>query len=144
MLQIVGFVAFSFYRGFLFSVIFSFVATFLAGDVIGKGAGLLNAVSAIFKCINLPLANWAVTNGGNFFWPNFIYTVGLLPCFVLSWKMGKIDQQEKEVEQFVCFNCQVKLETTVVPISRRVSITRRPSIESLDSNSVPMVSQNDP
>ena len=88
----------------------------------------MNAVSAVFKFINLPLANWAVTKfDGNFFWPNFIYTVGLLPCFVLSWKMGKISKKEKEVEQFVCFNCRVKQETTVVRLSRRVSISLRPS-----------------
>jgi len=136
--QVFGFVIFSFYRGFLFSVVFSFLATYLGANVIGKGAGIMSATSAVLKFINLPLANWAVTKlDGNFFWPNFIYMIGMLPCLAMAWRVGRIVRQENAAEKYVCLNCRVKQDTVELKINRRVSLSRRPSVMSIAASLEP-------
>ena len=111
--QVVGFVMFSFYRGFLFSVVFSFLASFLSANVIGKGAGVMSAMYFAFSFVNMPMADWAVKGlGGDFFWPNFIYTIAIIPCVLMSCQMGRLGMRESVAEKYVCVNCQVKQDTT--------------------------------
>ena len=83
--QVVGSIVFSFYRGFFYSVVYSFLATFLGANIIGKGTGLMGDTSAVLKIINICLANWAIPElHENFFWPNFIYMIGMLPFLVMA------------------------------------------------------------
>lgn len=99
--QVFGFLIFSFFRCFLFTVSFSFVTTFLGNRVVGRGSGYMTFWFGLLSFINVGLSSWAI-NGldGNFFWPNFILTLAVFPCIVLAWIMGKcIDQEHRAKEQ---------------------------------------------
>mmetsp|Transcript_33741 Transcript_33741/g.70936 ORF Transcript_33741/g.70936 Transcript_33741/m.70936 type:complete len:154 (+) Transcript_33741:489-950(+) len=98
----------------------------------------MSATSAVLKFINLPLANWAVTKlDGNFFWPNFIYMIGMLPCLAMAWRMERISRQDNVAEKYVCLNCRVKQDTVELKINRRVSLNRRPSALSIAASLEP-------
>lgn len=87
--QIVGFVAFSFYRCFIFSIIFAFNAVILPGKVLGKASGIMFTVSGLAMFVNIPLGDTAIQKwGGNFFIPNLIYTIAIVPCFFCAWRCG--------------------------------------------------------
>jgi hypothetical protein len=81
--QIIGFVLFSFYRSFLYGVVFSYIPTLLAQNVVGKAAGILYAVGGLSSFFNIPLSTLAIRRG-DFFIPNLIYTVLILPCFAAA------------------------------------------------------------
>jgi hypothetical protein len=100
--QILGFLVASFFRCFLYATTFSFVPTFLGAQVVGKGSGILPCVTGIFGFVNIPLAHWAV-NGldGNFFYPNLLFTLLVLPCIGLAWIMGKGIGREQRVKPSV-------------------------------------------
>lgn len=88
--QIIGFVFYSFYRCFLFSVTFSALAAFLRVDVIGKGCGLYILSGGVLGlAFNLPLS-WVAVNklDGNFFIPNLVYLLGCFPCVFLCHRVG--------------------------------------------------------
>lgn len=100
--QILGFVAFSFFRCFLFAVSFSFLPTFLGGEVIGKAASLLVSLGGIVLFLNIPLANAAVNQlGGNFFWPNMFYTLIVLPNIAVVWFIGRCIDREHEATRLL-------------------------------------------
>lgn len=95
--QILGFLMFSFFRCFLFTVSLSFVPTFLRQSVVGRGSGIMTFCFGLLSFVNIGLSNWAVNGlGGNFFWPNLILTLAVLPCILLAWLMGQCIQQENE------------------------------------------------
>ena len=83
--QIIGFVLYSFYRCFIFSVVFSCLPTFLSSDVLGKGCGFLILCSGILSfVINIPLSNITMNHlEGNFFVANMFYMMGCIPCVYL-------------------------------------------------------------
>ena len=87
--QVLGFLLFSLFRCFLYSICFSFVPTFLTGKVVGRGIGVMVMFQGLTSMVNIPLASWAV-NGldGNFFLPNLIYTIATIPFFYVAWLMG--------------------------------------------------------
>ena len=93
--QIIGFVLFSFYRCFLFSVTFSFLPTFLSFNVVGKATGIIFFIVAILSVLNIPLAAWAVEGLDSFFLPNLIWTILVLPCIYSAWYLGKFIAWEK-------------------------------------------------
>jgi LAT3 family solute carrier family 43 protein 3 len=94
--QVVGFVVFSFYRSFLFSVIFSFLPVFLGRQVLGKANGLLQVSAGFVSFFNIPLGNIAVERlDGNFFVPNLLYTVGIAPCIYAAYCMGQGIRKEE-------------------------------------------------
>ena len=102
-IQIIGFVFYSFYRCFLFSVTFSALAAFLRGDVIGKGCGVYILSGGVLGlAFNLPLS-WVAVNklDGNFFIPNLVYLLGCFPCVFLCHRVGcgfaKEDTKKKEI-----------------------------------------------
>ena len=99
--QIVGFVVFSFYRCFLFSVIFAFLAVLMPNKVLGKANGFLHIAAGITGFLNIPLGNAAIQAwNGSFFIPNLIYTVGILPMFYAAYGttagIRKAQQQKNE------------------------------------------------
>ena len=98
--QVLGFLIFSFFRCFFFTVSFSFVPTFLGQSVVGRGSGILMFWFGLLSFVNIGLSNWAVNGlGGNFFWPNLILTLAVVPCIVLAWLMGKCIRQEQQVKE---------------------------------------------
>jgi len=100
--QILGFVLFSFFRSFLFAVVFAFVPTFLGSKTVGKGIGILT-FSSIITFINAPISNVVVTKlDGNFFWPNLAYTLLGIPCIGVAWFIErdmKIDRAARKQNQ---------------------------------------------
>jgi membrane protein implicated in regulation of membrane protease activity len=95
--QVIGFVLYSFYRCFLFSVCFSCLPAFLDGIVLGKGYGLLIFCGGVLSLMNIPLSNAAVQKlGGNFFVPNLIYTIFCAPCILLVWLIHRGFKREAE------------------------------------------------
>jgi len=96
--QVFGFFVFSFFRCFMFAITFSFLPTFLSVKVVGRGSGLLVLSQGISSLLNIALASLAIKQfGGNFFYPNLFYTLGVLPCIYFAWEMGKgIKREEKE------------------------------------------------
>jgi len=98
--QTVGFVVFSFYRCFTFSVCFAFLPTFVSGNIVGKACGVMSCGAALFSLINLGLVEWAI-NGldSDFFIPNLLFLVLLLPMVFVTWKIGSCIQREEEAEK---------------------------------------------
>lgn len=95
--QILGFLFYSFYRCFLFSVSFSCLPAFLGGRILGKGYGFLILSGGVLGLINIPLANVAVNLlNGNFFLPNLLYLIGCIPCSCLAWRVGRGFKKEKK------------------------------------------------
>lgn len=79
--QIVGFIIFSFYRCFMFGLALSFLPTFMSHNLVGKATGLLNLGTGILSFINIPLNTLAQTKlDRNFFVPNLVHTLMLIPC----------------------------------------------------------------
>ena len=94
--QIFGFVVFSFYRCFLFSIVFSYIPTLLGPNVVGKGVGALHLAGGAFSFLNIPISNLVVKHlGGNFFVPNLFYTILVIPCSVAAWIIGRSIQREE-------------------------------------------------
>jgi len=78
------------------SVSFSFFAAFFSEDVCGKGARIMNATTSLLNMIHLPLADGAFAKlGGNFFWPYFLYTLGMFPCFIMAWRINEYAKRRK-------------------------------------------------
>jgi len=97
--QVLGFLIFSLFRCFLFTVSFSFVPTFLGQSVVGRGSGIMTFWFGLLSFVNVGLSHWAVNGlGGNFFWPNLILTLAVVPCIFLAWLMGKCIQQEEQAK----------------------------------------------
>ncbi|CAB9505732.1 expressed unknown protein [Seminavis robusta] len=93
--QIFGFLVFSFYRCFLFSIVFSYIPTLLSGRVVGKGVGVLHLAGGAASFWNIPLSNVTVKQlDGNFFIPNLLYTLLIIPCSVAAYVIGRSIRQE--------------------------------------------------
>jgi hypothetical protein len=108
--QILGFIFFSFYRCFLFSVTFGILPTFLDQKVIGKAAGILYFAGGITNFLNIPLKDLAVKDlDGDFFVPNLVYTILLFPCIAAAWCIGQAIQREKAAKEV---KIRDKLEAT--------------------------------
>lgn len=98
--QVIGFVVFSFFRCFLFTISFSFLPTFLGTKVVGKSAGILSCIQGLFSFINIPLASLAVNQlDGNFFVPNLFYTLATLPCIYAAWIIGEGIKKEEQAKK---------------------------------------------
>jgi hypothetical protein len=123
--MLVGFIMFSFYRCFLFGVTFSFLPQLLRRNLVGKGYGLVflitgeclwtsehyaaerNLVPSLITCragvinaIQIPLAHLAVQKlNGNFFVPNLVFTILILPCIAAAWGLGRCIQRENTTKQ---------------------------------------------
>jgi len=97
--QVLGFIIFSCYRCFLFTVTFSFLPVFMGSDVLGKAAGLLMFFAGFSTLINIPLANVAIdVFNGNFFWSNLFYTILIIPFIYVAWKLENGLQREGEAK----------------------------------------------
>lgn len=89
--QVVGFVLFMFYRCFLLSVCFSYLETFAEKHALGKLTGLVNVAPGLVILLNIPLTQWALVQlKGDFFWPNFTYTMVIVPLVVGVWYLGRL------------------------------------------------------
>ena len=97
--QIIGFVLFSFFRSLLFGVSFSALPVLLSHDVVGKAQGLTYALSGLTSFVNIPLSRFTIEQQGDFFIPNLIYTVLIVPCTWASWELAKAIDKEGEIRK---------------------------------------------
>lgn len=96
-IQIIGFVVFTFFRCFLYSVGLSCAASFIGPTAIGKATGTLYVLAGITSFFNIGLAHWAMEEG-DFFLPNLMYLMGTVPMIYLTYDLGKAlnkDQSSK-------------------------------------------------
>jgi hypothetical protein len=95
--QVFGFIIFSFYRNFLYGLTFAILPVILAPNVIGKGIGALMAVSGVTTYMNVPLSKFAIEEqDGDFFIPNLIYALSILPCIGIVTCIGRAMQREND------------------------------------------------
>ena len=94
-LQVIGFVAFTIFRCFLYGISFCLLASFLSPDVTGKGAGLYSFAVGLCLAFNIPLSNEAVKN--SFFVPNLVYTVLIIPCILAVCILGLWIEKDKRL-----------------------------------------------
>lgn len=98
--QVLGFVIFSFFRSFLFGICLSYLPTLLAPHVVGIGSGVLFFISGISAFLNVPLSTYAIeTQNGDFFLPNLLYTLLIIPCIAVAWALGRAIKREDEVKR---------------------------------------------
>ncbi len=84
---------------------FGFLPTFLDQKVIGKAAGILYCSGGITNFLNIPMKDLAVKQmDGDFFVPNLVYTILLLPCIAAAWGIGRAIKQEKAAKEARTFD----------------------------------------
>jgi len=87
--QILGFILLAVYRCFTYSIILSYLAVISDKQVIGKLTGVIYLVPGLFQLINLPITDWTINLlDGNYFWPNLIYAIIVIPCIIGVWFLG--------------------------------------------------------
>ena len=101
-IQVVGFVVFTFFRCFLYSVGLSCAASFIGPSSIGKATGTLYVLAGVTSFFNIGLAHWAIERE-SFFFPNLVYLVGTFPMIYLTHKLG--EALEKDEESKLDHNC---------------------------------------
>ena len=93
--QIVGFVAFTFFRCFLYSVSLSCTASFIGSDAIGKATGTLYVLSGVASFVNIGLAKVATVKG-DFFVPDLVFLVGTVPMICVTCEIGRALDADKK------------------------------------------------
>lgn len=98
--QVLGFVFASFFRCFMYTISLGILPTFLGINAVGKASGIMPCAAGILALVNIPLASWAV-NGldGNFFYPNLIYTLVVIPCIYAAWVLGQGIKREDAAKE---------------------------------------------
>jgi MFS family permease len=98
--QILGFLLFSFFRSFLYGVSLSFLPSVLGPNVVGKACGIMFAITGAVAFVNIPLATFALEKqSGDFFIPNLIYTIFVIPCILAAWLIGREIEREKRFKR---------------------------------------------
>jgi len=120
--QIVGFVVYSIYRCCLFSVIFTFLPLTLSERVVGKAYGIMQVVAGAIAYINIPMGGTFAIHycNGNFFYPNLLYTVIILPLVGIAFNIGVIIKKEEQ-------------ETEKVMLRRSNNATRASCVSSVSN-----------
>jgi hypothetical protein len=89
--QVLGFVLFSVYRCMAYAILLNYLEVIAKKHVLGKLTGVISVVPAVTNLINIPLSAWALGPlRGDFFWPNFLYTVVTLLCVIGVVYLGHI------------------------------------------------------
>jgi hypothetical protein len=81
-------------------VTFGILPTFLDQKVIGKATGILFFAGGIANFLNIPMKDLAVKHlDGDFFIPNLIYTILVVPCIVAAWGIGQAIKREDAAKE---------------------------------------------
>jgi len=111
--QVLGFIIYSFYRCYLFSVVFSYLPLFLSGQVVGRASGVMFICTSMLSTTNIGLSRWAVNQDYNFWGPNLLYTVMVAPMIIVAWFIGKgirREAREKTKQQQVPEEAQKRMQ----------------------------------
>lgn len=84
-------------RCFLYATTFSFLPLLLSGDVVGRGTGFLCMIGGILSFLNIPLNSFAAR--GDFFTPNLIYLLAVIPCTFAAASVSATIAMEKKIKQ---------------------------------------------
>jgi hypothetical protein len=97
--QVLGFIFASFFRCFMYTICLGILPAFLGTNAVGKGSGIMPCAAGLLSLVNIPLAGWAVNSlRGNFFYPNLMYTLIVLPCIYLAWSLGQGMKREDKAK----------------------------------------------
>lgn len=98
--QVLGFVFASLFRCFMYTISLGILPTFLGFNVVGKASGIMPCIAGLLSLVNIPMANWAVNDlDGNFFYPNLIYTILVIPCIYAAWVIGRGIKREDAAKE---------------------------------------------
>jgi hypothetical protein len=141
--QVLGFVVFSFYRGFTFATVFSFLPVFLGGEAIGRGAGMISFWSALFSLVNIGLAKWLIQGlEEDFFVIHLLYAVFILPVVCVTFKIGICIKME-EAAAALLTKAELDASSHVsIRLSRELSVLRGPNDENDAPDSGHLSSRN--
>lgn len=79
---------------------FGILPTFLDKKVIGKAAGILYFCGGITNALNIPMKDLAIQHmDGDFFIPNLIYTILIIPGIAVAWGIGRAIEREKAAKE---------------------------------------------
>jgi hypothetical protein len=80
--------------------------TILHQKVVGKATGIMIFASGIVFFLNFPMKDLAVKHlDGDFFVPNLVYMVLVLPCIPAAWGIGRTAKRENAAKQLaICEN----------------------------------------
>jgi len=132
--QIAGFVVFTFFRCFLYSVGLSCVATFIGPTAIGKATGTLYVLAGLASFANIGLANVAVKVG--FFIPNMVFLVGEIPLLYLTYEMGKALEKDKQA-------LEARKTETKDPEQQALSVEANAGATTMEAAPAPSVGEDD-
>jgi len=97
--QVLGFVIFSFFRCFLFSVTFSFIPKIVSFHLVGQGVGIFYMIGGVFSLLNIALAKATIAVfDGDFFIPNLIFLLLNIPCIYIIWRVKKDMEQDERAK----------------------------------------------
>jgi hypothetical protein len=83
----------------MYTICLGILPAFLGTNAVGKGSGIMPCAAGLLSLVNIPLASWAVNSlGGNFFYPNLMYTLVVLPCIYLAWSLGQGMKREDKAK----------------------------------------------
>jgi hypothetical protein len=95
--QVVTFLMVAAVRCFLYATTFSFLPLLLSDDVVGRGTGFLSMIGGILSFLNIPLNSFAAR--GDFFTPNLIYLVAVIPCTFAAASVSATIAREKKIKE---------------------------------------------
>lgn len=62
--------------------------------------GITYAVAGVCMYVNIPLSKYAIeTKNGDFFIPNLMYTVLILPCVYAAWGLASGIEKESRIKR---------------------------------------------
>ena len=96
-LQVVTFIMVAAVRCFLYATTFSFFPSLISADVVGRGTAIICFVGGLASFLNIPLNGLA--ESGNFFTPNLVYLVAVLPCTLAARYVQRTIQRENEIKE---------------------------------------------
>jgi hypothetical protein len=96
-LQVVTFLMVAAVRCFLYAATFSSLPSLLSADVVGRGTGFLAMVGGLASFLNIPLNK--LTVGGDFFIPNLMYLLAVIPTTIAARHVQRVIHREKELKE---------------------------------------------
>lgn len=96
-LQVITFVMVAAVRCFLYASVFSFLPSLLSADVVGRGTGFLYMIGGLASFLNLPLNEFAAR--GDFFTPNLMYLISVIPCTMATRYVQQNNARETKIKE---------------------------------------------
>ena len=98
--QIVAFVCFAVYRSLFYGLVYGWLPTLLAPNVVGKASGLLIGLGGIIGYACIPLSDYAIQNrGGDFFVSDLVQASLIIPSVVIVCFLRRVVAREERTKE---------------------------------------------